>query len=170
MSIIRNKDFNGLELGLQRRTNFQFTNVVAGSPIVLRFTSSCCYRIIARSLQVYTGGLQYDVVVNPTSIDTAGTTQVPIFRNNTKIQSTPIQTEVTSGWVITYNDSQVVDRTIVDLGKSKEFVPPPDYQEGGRIFTENDVFYLVIRRFADAETNPSGFLNLLWQEELLGIL
>ena len=170
MSIIRNKDFNGLELGLQRRINFQFTNVAAGSPIVLRFTSSCCYRILARVLHVHIGGLQYDVVVNPTSVDTVGTTPVPIYRNNTKIQSTPIQTEVISGWVITYDDSQVVDRSITDAGKGKGAVPPPDYQEGGRIFTQDDVFYLVIRRSTGAEANPSGFLDLLWQEELLGTL
>lgn len=169
--MLHHNHFNGLELGLQRRINFQFTNIASGSPIVLRFSSTCCYRILNRLIHLHKGGLQYDVVVNPTSITTVGTTPVMIESNNRKVL-TPIQTEITSGWVITYdqnNRNQVKDRVIINMGVSNNApTPPPDYQLGGRIFTEDDVFFLVLRRFTDAQDNPSGFLDLLWQETELG--
>lgn len=172
MSLTNNVDFNGLELGLQRRINFQFVDIANNSPIVLRFSSTTDYRLLGRVVHIYQGGVQYDVVVNPTSIDTVGSTPVPTYRNNTKIQSTPITTTITSGWEITYDQNdrtQVVDRVIANVGSSNNAtIPPPDIQMGGRIFTSDDVFFLVLRRWSDATANPSGFLDLLWQQSYLG--
>jgi hypothetical protein len=167
MSIIANTDYNGLELGAQRRTNHQFN--VGTTPLVIRVTANCCYRIISRVIEVFEGGLQYDVVVNPTSIETVGTTPVILYRNNTKVTQ-PVGVTLTSGWAITYTETdrtQVVDRTIIEPTKSNVPQAAPDYQLGGRIFTNDDVFFLVFKHRGN--TNAEGFLNLILQERVTSV-
>lgn len=167
MSLLLNKDFNGLELGRQRRALYHFSNI--SDRVVLRFSSTCCYKLLNRSINLYKGGMEYHVVANPTEIVTEGTIPVTIRRNNTKIKSTPIRSEITAGWVINYdsniNGPQVVDATVQNMGASSNSpLPPADLQVGGRQFTEEDVFFLVIKKWGEANQNPSGFLELFWEE------
>lgn len=165
MSIINNKDYNGLELGAQRRTNFEF-NLTSATPVVIRVTSTCCYRVLARAISIHEGSIRYDIVINPTVV-TEGTDPVRLYRTNRKV-STETEITLTSGWAITYDSAdrdKVVDRAVADAGKKNDTPPPPDFDLGGRIFTEADVFYLVLTRRGN--DTARGFLNLLIQERLL---
>lgn len=160
MSILLNDTFNGLELGLQRRINYEF-NVATSTPVVLRFTSGCCYRILAREFIALEGWAKYRVIVNPATENLTNATPLPIYRTNTRI-TTPIGTEVLQGVVIT--GGTVVDQTESNSDKGRS-PPPADLQAGGRIFKEGDVFYLEISRVENQPTR--GYLNIVWQEREL---